>query len=277
MNPEVLQQTRDLVDHTMERLKHMFNCFRVDTSSPKYDSPEKACNAVADVVLNWIEQQLQEDILSISKDTVVNIFQGNECLPATASTPLVETFTTSGEYRPRTEVESDTTRVQALPVVVVRNRSGQILRLRRKEKTEKNPLHQKIVIWAGGHVRKEDSANGNSLIQCAIRELQEELRLSVTEQKLKLLGSIYADHGGSTSKHAAVVYEWRADTDDVSVALSSSEFFERQGTSLSGSFVGLDELTKDVDAGKFEPWSEQIVRALLAPDHKFTPTLFDRS
>jgi predicted NUDIX family phosphoesterase len=87
---------------------------------------------------------------------------------------------TSGEYRPRTEVEADTTRVQALPVVVIRNRSGEILRLRRKEKTGKNPLQQKIVIWAGGHVRKEYSANGNSLIQCAIRELQEELRLSVT-------------------------------------------------------------------------------------------------
>jgi hypothetical protein len=41
MNPEVLQQTRDIVDQTMDRLKHMFNCFRVDTSSPKYDSPQK--------------------------------------------------------------------------------------------------------------------------------------------------------------------------------------------------------------------------------------------
>jgi predicted NUDIX family phosphoesterase len=160
---------------------------------------------------------------------------------------------------------------------VVRNRSGAVLQLRRKEKREDNVLHQKIVIWAGGHVRKEDSQDGNSLVQCAIRELQEELRINVESDKLKLLGSVYADHGGSTSKHAAIVYEWRAATDDVAVAISSAEFFERQGTSLSGSFVGLDELTQNTDAGKLsEEWSGQIVRHLLSPDFPYASTLFDR-
>jgi hypothetical protein len=104
--------------------------------------------------------------------------------------------------------------------------------------------------------------------------LQEELRLSVDASKLKLLGGVYADHGGSTSKHVAVVYEWRAETDDVSVALSSSEFFERLGTSLSGSFVGLNALAEDVEKGKLsEAWSAEIVRALLVPDYKFSDRL----
>jgi hypothetical protein len=71
-----------------------------------------------------------------------------------------------------------------------------------------------------------------------------------------------------------VVYEWRAETDDVAVALSSAEFFERRGTSLSGRFVGLDALIEDVETEKMtEPWSAEIVRKLLAPDHKYTPRL----
>jgi hypothetical protein len=41
MNPEVLQQTRDLVDQSVARLKDRFNFFRVDTSSPKYNKPIK--------------------------------------------------------------------------------------------------------------------------------------------------------------------------------------------------------------------------------------------
>ena len=85
--------------------------------------------------------------------------------------------------------------VQALPVVVVRNRSGSILRLRRRERRYDNPLHEKIVIWAGGHVRKEDDFDGNSIKQCAVRELQEELRLSVEEEELKILGAVWNSCG----------------------------------------------------------------------------------
>jgi predicted NUDIX family phosphoesterase len=202
-------------------LSDKFNFFRIDTSSrPFKNKPAEACHAVANVVLDWIEQQLQEDILAMPKIRVMDIFNGAACLPATATISLVNSFVTHGEFRPRTEIESDSSCVQALPVVVVRNQSGEVLRLKRKERRTENPLNERIVIWAGGHVRKEDAYDGNSLVRCAIRELQEELRLSVTADKLKLLGSVYTDHGGSTSKHAAIVYEWRAETDDVSVALS---------------------------------------------------------
>lgn len=277
MNPDVLQQTRELVQQTVDRLRSTFRFFVVDTSSARYGTQEKACVAVADTVLDWIEDQLQEQILSVSKETVSTIFDGHQCLPALEAQRLVDNFLASGDYSPRATVEADTKRVQALPVVVVRNRSGQVLRLRRKEKREDNPLHEKIVIWAGGHVRREDADTGNPIVGCAVRELQEELRLNVEADKLKLIGSVYADRGGSISKHVAIVYEWRAETDDVSVALSSAEFFERQGTSLSGSFVNVDQIAQDADSGKLqEEWSGQIVRRLLETDHKFTKTLFDR-
>lgn len=275
MNPTVLQKAREFVDDTITRLADKFNFFRIDTSSRQFkNKPKDACHAVASVVLDWIEQQLQEDILSMPKERVVGIFNGVACLPAKDTASLVDSFVTHGAFRPRTEVEFDLTCVQALPVVVVRNHSGDVLRLKRKERRTENPLNEQIVIWAGGHVRKEDAYDGNSLVRCAIRELQEELRLSVTSDKLTLLGSVYADHGGSTSKHAAIVYEWRAETDDVSVALSSAEFFERRGTSLSGSFVGLDVLADDVDNEKMgEAWTAEIVRTLLVPDHDYTRRL----
>lgn len=277
MNPEVLQQTRTLVQETVDRLNGKFRFCMIDTSSKKFNSPEKACTAAADTVLTWIEDQLQEDILSIPKETVTALFQGKKCIAQAAAAELVNEFTTKGEYNPRSGVEANSHRVQALPVVVVRNKSGDVLRLRRREKKEEDVLHQKIVIWAGGHVRKEDAENGHSLLRCAVRELQEELRLNVNCDKLMLLGGVYVDQGGSTAKHVAIVYEWRAETDDVAVALSSSEFFERRGTSLSGSFVSLDQLVQDSQSGKLpEDWSEQIVRHLLPTGAAYTGNLFDR-
>jgi hypothetical protein len=70
----------------------------------------------------------------------------------------------------------------------------------------------------------------------------------------------------------AIVYEWQAKTDDVAVALSSAEFFERRGTSLSGKFVPVEELARDIDNGKrnkhhkTECWSATLVREWLAKE-----------
>jgi predicted NUDIX family phosphoesterase len=221
-------------------------------------------------------EHLREDILSIVKTEVVELFQQRRSIPETEAKVLVEKFNRIGNFAPREDVENDKQRTQALPVVIIRNRSGEVLRLRRRERSDQNPLHEKIVIWAGGHVRKEDQANGDSMLMCALREVQEELRLSLEPDELTLRGAVYSDLSEKTAQHVAIVYEWRAETDDVAVALSSAEFFERRGTALSGTFVPLGDLARDVDTGKItEPWSAEIVRELLAKgEYSFTGTLF---
>ena len=102
--------------------------------------------------------------------------------------------------------------LQPLPVVVVRNKSGDVLRLRRCENRQDNPLHRKIVVWAGGHVREEDGTPVNSLLPCAVRELQEELRLSVEETQLRLTSYFgftgRSDFAGSDRQLASVRCSW---------------------------------------------------------------------
>ena len=66
-----------------------------------------------------------------------------------------------------------------------------------------------------------------------------------------------------------MAYEWRAKTNDVSAVLSRSEFFEKSGTSLSGSFCSVEKLSDDVhgkSAGERldEPWSVELIRNCLA-------------
>lgn len=118
-------------------------------------------------------------------------------------------------------------------------------------------------------MRREDTTNGNPLLHCALRELREELRLSIEPDELRLLGAVYSSSNSSASKHVAIVYEWRAETDDVAVALSSSEFFERTGTSLSGKFVNLKELAEDSSPARgFEDWSSEVLRNFLLPGSK---------
>lgn len=228
------------------------------------------------VVLDLIEEQLDEEILYLPADAVADAFAGETCIDKAAARALLDRFTADGRFESREVVESDDTLIQALPVAVVRNRAGDVLRLRRRERRRDNPLHEKLVIWAGGHVRREDGENGVSVLQCAVRELQEELRFSVDAKDLNLLGAVWTRTGDRARRHAAIVFEWRAAADDAAVALSAVEFFERRGTSLSGTFVGVDALAADIDAKQVcEPWSVEIVRRLL-PDvggRRTTPLL----
>jgi predicted NUDIX family phosphoesterase len=153
-------------------------------------------------------ERLKEEILFLPVDTVAPLFESTTWIGKTAAQQLVESFTTEGAFRSRETVESDITLVQALPVVVVRNRSGDLLRLKRREQRKDNPLHGKIVIWAGGHVRREDGANGPSIGQGAVRELQEELRLSIEPRELEMLGAVWirGREGDRTRRHVAIVY-----------------------------------------------------------------------
>ena len=215
------------------------------------------------------EEQLDEHILRLPSGEAAALFGGRTCLDHETARHLIALFVDKGRFVSRNAVEADETVVQALPVVVVRNRSGNVLRLRRRERRHANPLHEKVVIWAGGHVRREDGGSGRSIEQCAIRELQEELRLSVEEEELALLGAVWIRAGtrpgfpDKTSRHVAVVFEWRAQTDDVAVALSATEFFERRGTSLSGTFVSESDLAADIDNFLPEVADRQVNPSLL--------------
>ncbi len=281
MNHEVLKQIREVNQRCIEELGSKFRLFPIDTSAGETkDDPKRTAEVVAEAILGLAEEQIAEDVLSCPKTVVKGIFDDRNFVSGDRADKLVEYFRSGdrADFQPRQEVEADATRVQALPIVIVRNRSGDVLRLRRRERHDRNPLHNRIVIWAGGHVRREDAANGDPLVLCATRELEEELRLQVRPASLRMIGAVYFDNGGSTSKHVGIAYEWQAETDEVSIVLSRSEFFEQRGTSLSGSFAPVDELvsyvTGDAANGAREPWSVELVRRHLA-HHAFEADLFD--
>lgn len=275
MNKDVLQNMHQMLLEAQERFKDEFRIVAVNTSRPELSTVQKTCEHVCDKVLDLIEEQLSERILNISAETAAKYFSGKSFLSSSEAVAFVENFEKNGEFTERDTVEADASRVQALPIVVVRNKRGDVLRLRRREKRDDNPLHEKLVIWAGGHVRSEDNVQGEPIKNGSVRELHEELRLAIDKTSLRLMGAIHSKMSPGTTKHAAIVYEWRAETDDVAVVLSSAEFFERRGTALSGTFVPVNELVSSYRKGELgEEWSGQIVEKLLVDNsHEFQQTL----
>ncbi len=261
MNSTVLRQMGSVIGSRARELGAQFRIFSVDTSSQEYrGNQEQTCKDVAQKILIWISESIEEKILSAPRE----YFSLANKIVATRekAQELINTFEDKGDFKPRKRVESDTTRIQPLPIVVVRNRSGHILRLVRKERETSNKLHKKITVWAGGHVRREDGPEGkDSIVTGARRELQEELRIQATLDRLCLIGAVYVPASGSTQKHMAFVYEWRAETDDVEVALCNGEFMERHGASLQGNFLPANEIAEEQD--ELEEWSKEILTNLL--------------
>lgn len=276
MNEDVLGRMRDVINEVAEKYASHFKVVRVDTSEAG-STAKSTCEKVAENILGLIEDELQENILAVDKSDADKIMRGNHYADAGVAVRMAKLFRDKGEFIPRSKVEVDTTKVQALPIVVVQNKKGAVLRLKRREKSDKNPLHEETVIWAGGHVRREDEDGTDPLVSCAVRELEEEIRLSVEAASLRLVGVIHPQVSPGTTKHIALVYEWNASTDDVDIALNDAEFFEKRGTSLSGTFQSPQDILRQLEAGDIkEEWSTQIIKNVLtATRAKVDRDLFD--
>ncbi|MGV3659120.1 MAG: hypothetical protein ACO1TE_03020 [Prosthecobacter sp.] len=258
MNLEVLGQTRENVLKCTSDFEEYFDIEHIDTTNKK---TAVIALKVAQLVLDIIEAQLNERILSIERDAVEQIFGHRTILNPEDGEKVLDLFGTTGVYESRSIVEDDKSRIQALPVLVVRDAKGRVLQLRRRERDRKNPLNNRLVVWAGGHVREEDGLNGKALMRGLLREAKEELKLNIQEGEVSFLGIIWERHSSlKTSQHIALVYEWRAQTEDVEVCLSNAEFFERRGTSLSGKFVSASSL---IGSKELEQWSALIVSEFL--------------
>ena len=131
MNPEILKQIRDINQQCIKELGDRFRIFPVDTSSGETKGQAKrTAEVVAEAILGLIEEQIAEDVLSCPKSTVTKLFDDQNFISSTRAAELVKYFHTGKEadFRAREKVENDASRVQAIPIVMVRNRSGEVLR-----------------------------------------------------------------------------------------------------------------------------------------------------
>jgi len=122
MNVEVLQQMLDTIEATVAKLKGDFRIFEIDTSGDSEDGPRITAEKVADFALNIIEEHLREDILFLPRESVTNLFNGKRFIQIAPTKELIHSVSELGKFLPRDEVESDSHKIQVLPVVIIRNK-----------------------------------------------------------------------------------------------------------------------------------------------------------
>lgn len=175
-------------------------------------------------------------------------FHGIRAATVTTLDDLRESVDRHGAYVDRPLAETDPSRKQLIPYVVVRDRERVFL-MHRTDAGGDPRLHGRASIGVGGHLNPVDHGS-DALMAGLRREWDEELDAS-WEPEFELLGLLNDDTDAVGAVHLGIVFTVEADGRPLAV---------RERAKLVGGFADADELASSVD--RLETWSRLVAEAL---------------
>ena len=257
----------DLANNNELRLKKVIP---MDTTT--FVAPQ-TFEIVVDETMKALEQAWTEQILCIPRDAFNKLgVHAGMTLDTAVLDNFMQVISEGGKFMPRTVVEENDELVQPIPCLVLQYHDKFLL-LRRSE-PNRGRLHDRFVIWAGGHVRDTDTglSSWKTMENALLREIDEELRTAGGFEH-KLWGLVFDASQPRSRRHVGVVYLAVTTSEDIGLAAAQTEFKERKGISLSASFQEPEVITKQ----NLEPWSRYILEALglLEPTPLEQSSLFE--
>lgn len=173
-------------------------------------------------------------------------------------------------YR-RDEVESNNDFLQLIPIgVLTDSKHSKILVLKKRAEASNNSAEKDShLVWFGGHMREEDKIKGvesfEELAKITLkREAEEELGISVSLDGLTPY-YIYSTAHEKSLNHLAVCFLIEKDVEGLKLSIDSYELVQNKGTSKSGTFMNLREITLPENIPT-EEWSRLILSELFKID-----------
>lgn len=162
---------------------------------------------------------------------------------------FIDTVEKKLSWKDRDSVEEDPTWKQVIPYIVITKNNQVFTTLRLKQSAEKR-LHGKLSIGVGGHINPRDSVSSKSpynIVNCAQRELSEEVNINPWTGTLYPIGIVNHDRNSVGSVHMGIVFHAPVSGD--------TEVSVRETDQLEGSFRDWTSLEPD----KLELWAAMIL------------------
>lgn len=254
MNEETLRQFNNSLETVYESHRDAVrSIIRIDTTATE---PIEGVKLVVRRTLEVMGEFLQEEVMVVPKKVLVGAgLRDGFISDDTTVSSLLAAISDHSKMTIRSQVEKDLDLVQIIPCSVF-TFNDDIYLLRRKERNVRNRLHEKYVIWAGGHIRKGDAVKGDPILESLQREISEELEINVPLE-LSRIGLVLDKSSVASSRHLGVVFIAELDRPEIRIALNQSEFKEKRGLSVSGEFHSLKKLDQYYD--RMERWSQLIL------------------
>ena len=162
----------------------------------------------------------------------------------------------SAHFYPRSELETDASRKQLIPYVILRFRD-QIFAYSRGTQSSEKRLVSNWSIGLGGHIEWHDDSLFLDPIglyrHAARREVLEEVAVRTSYNEL-IVGLLNDDSNDVGRVHLGIVHVWDLETPDVA---------KRERKIRDSGFIDIDSLVHELatQRRRFETWSELLLRA----------------
>lgn len=236
MSEDTLRQLKRSIEATRAAHGSRFKAIEhIDTTDME---PRGTAVKITEKALGALMNFVDEEICVVPADIVSNQIPSKGLVEdrATVDT-FVDLANSHKRFVRRSQAEGDPTLIQPIPCAIIRWKE-QILLLRRKKKG--HALHEKYLLWAGGHVNTSDDSSA-ILVTALERELSEEIFIKGA-YRMSDRPVLRTDEDARASRHIGVLYEITLSSDDVALALNQQEFKETRGTSMSGRLVDPETL-----------------------------------
>jgi predicted NUDIX family phosphoesterase len=162
--------------------------------------------------------------------------------------PLLRAAAMQGEFRPRSEAETDPSWKQLIPYLLLRD-GERIFLMRRTKAGGDERLHERYSIGVGGHINPQDG----DVLGGLRREWAEEIEAAF-EPEFVPVGLLNDDDNEVGAVHLGLVYAADAGGRPVEI---------REKDKLEGAFASTDEVANVMD--KLETWSALLFDFLRDP------------
>lgn len=257
MNRKVLSEYLESIERVKDESQDVF--LKIESLDTSHLDQNAVSERVTHRILETLEDLLVEDIAFYPTAIKESLYRG-------ASTDLTCLEEFQIDFSKRGNVEQSDF-VQPIAIAVLTNRTRDrvlVLKKRAQSTGESSPEAFRPLLYAGGHIRKEDSFDTTKNIEAFSnaleREIEEELGLRIAPKRDSCF-VIYTPLNERSNKHVAICFVLDLDLDTLDFRLDEREFIQKTGRTESGKIFSIDEIVS-VER-YFEPWSANILHTVF--------------
>ena len=221
-------------------------------------------------VIKGLKELSDEEIFLINKSDLKNLLNSSSKFSESKNdlNKIQNVFTNkSYTFMSRSKAEDDSSFLQIIVCSYITHRDS-IMVFRKKEIDKNNRLHNKQVIWIGGHLQKKDLESNTKIhdifYKCLKREIHEEITLDLDDKfKPEYKGMVYDKSHTKSLLHLGIVYHIKL-KDDFNISnLDNKTFKELSGQEIDIELIPLKSELFQAKIESIEPWSSNILNSIF--------------
>ena len=262
MNLDVLGEYLDAIHNMTKKKREFFHTvIEIDTSSKTQDDVGKE---VTEKTLETLKDLLMERVGFFDRtERIKELFSDKVFIPfSDIKNEIPKIY-----FDFRDKVEENVEVIQPIPIAVIRDKNQDKFLIIKKSKnavSADSPEKDKELIYVGGHPRYEDQTASNmedflSICKTTLkREINEEIGISIALDDRDPF-CLYTQSDSTSKKHMAICFIIDVEEKSIKLRLDPQELVLNKGTSKSGKFVEINEISLNL----LEDWSRTILTDIL--------------